>query len=153
MSQEEEEILVNQLGELGWRSGRLAGGLRAASGGRLGARFAARLLPEDVHEVLLVLALPADEALALARRVLASPGEPANETRLADDKHELRAVVGSGLLNLNPAVVTLQLLATTSASTTIRVRGVANEGLIRQRAGRTAAERVATRLRAGFLLS
>ena len=147
--EEEEEILVNRLGRLGWRSGRLAGGLQAASGGRLGARFAARLLPEDVHEVLLVLALPADEALALARRVLASPGEPANETRLAEDKHELRAVVGSGLLNLNPAVVTLQLLATTSASTTIRVRGVAKEGLIRQRAGRKAAERVAARLRAG----
>jgi hypothetical protein len=44
----------------------------------------------------------------------------------------------------------LQLLATTSASTTIRVRGVAKEGLIRQRAGRRAAERVAARLRAGW---
>jgi hypothetical protein len=53
------------------------------------------------------------------------------------------------VLNLNPAVVTLQLLATTSTSTTIRVRGVAKEGLIRQRAGRKAAERVAARLRAG----
>ena len=51
---EEEEILVNRLGRLGWRSGRFAGGLWAASGGRLGARFAARLLPEDVHEMLLV---------------------------------------------------------------------------------------------------
>ena len=153
MSQEEEENLVNRLGWLGWRSGRLAGGLQAASGGRLGARLAARLLPEDVHEILLVLALPLEEALALARRVLASLGEPAAETRLVDDKHELRTVVGSGALNLNPAVVTLQLLATTSASTTIRVRGVAKEGLIRQRAGRKAAERVAARLRAGSLLS
>jgi hypothetical protein len=146
---EEEEILVNRLGRLGWRSGRFAGGMWAASGGRLGARFAARLLPEDVHEILLVLALPPDEALALARCVLTSRGEPPDETRLADDKHELRAVVGSGALNLNPAVVTLQLLATTSTSTTIRVRGVAKEGLIRQRAGRKAAERVAARLRAG----
>ncbi|MGH3339270.1 MAG: hypothetical protein ACRDPL_10615, partial [Propionibacteriaceae bacterium] len=90
-----------------------------------------------------------DEALAHARCVLASLGEPAGETRLADEKHELRTVVGSGALNLNPAVVTLQLRATTSASTTIRVRGVAKEGLIRQRAGREAAERVAARLRAG----
>ncbi len=149
MSQEEEKILVNRLGRLGWRSGRLTGGLRAASGGRLGARLAARLLPEEVHEILLVLALPPDEALALARRVLASLGEPADETLLADDMHELRAVVGSGALNLNPTVVTLQLLATTSASTTIRVRAVAKAGLIRQRAGRMAAERVAAILRAG----
>jgi hypothetical protein len=93
--------------------------------------------------------LPPDEALALARCVLASLGEPADETRLADDNNQLRAVVGSGALNLNPAVVTLQLLATTPASTTIRVRSVAKEGLIRQRAGRKAAERVAARLRSG----
>jgi hypothetical protein len=145
---EEEEILVNRLGRWGWRSGRLGGGLPGARGGRLGARFAARLLPEDVHEIELVLALPPDEALALAGRVLSSLGEPIDEARFADDKHELRAVIGSGALNLNPAVVTLQLVATTSASTTIRVRGVAKEGLIRQRAGRKAAERVAARLRA-----
>jgi hypothetical protein len=145
---EEEEILVNRLGRLGWRSGRLTGGLSGARGGRLGARFAARLLPEDVHEIELILALPPDEALALAGWVLCSVGEPVDETRFAEDRHELRAVVGSGALNLNPALVTLQLVATTSASTTIRVRGVAKEGLIRQRAGRKAAERVAARLRA-----
>jgi hypothetical protein len=149
VSEEEEEILINRLGRLGWRSGRLTGGLWPASGGRLGARLAARLLPEDVHEILLVLALPPDEALTLARCVLASLGEPADETLLADDEYELRGAVGSGALNLNPAVVTLQLLATTSASTTIRVRAVAKAGLIRQRAARRAAECVAASLRAG----
>jgi hypothetical protein len=45
-------------------------------------------------------------------------------------------------------VVTLQLVATTPATTTIRVRGVAKEGLIPQRAGREAAERVSAALRA-----
>jgi hypothetical protein len=145
---EEEEILVNRLGRLGWRSGWLSGGLWGASGGRLGARLAARLLPEDVHEIELVLALPPDEALALAGWVLSSLGEPVHETRLADDNYQLRAVVGSGALNINPAMVTLQLVATTPVSTTIQVRGVAKEGLIRQRAGHKAAERVAARLRA-----
>jgi hypothetical protein len=147
VSQEEEEILVNRIGRVGWRSGRLGGGLWGASGGRLGARLAARLLPENVHEIELVLPLPPDEALGLARSVLAVLGEPVDETRLSDDKYELRAVVGSGALNLNPAVVTLQLVATTPASTTIRVRGVAKEGLIPQRAGRKAAERVSACLR------
>lgn len=145
---EEEEILVNRLGRLGWRSGRLTGELLAARGGRLGARLAARLLPEDVHVIELVLALPPDEALALAGRVLSSLGEPVDETRIGDDMHELRAVVGSGALNLNPAIVTLRLVATTSTSTTIWVRGMAKEGLIRQRAGRKAAERVAAYLQA-----
>jgi hypothetical protein len=120
----------------------------SASGGRLGARLAARLLLENVHEIELVLALPPDDALTLAASVLASLGEPVDETRLADDKHELRAVVGSGVLDLNPAVVTLQLVATTPATTTIRVSGVAKEGLIPQRAGREAAERVSAALRA-----
>ena len=142
---EEEKILLNRLGRLGWRSGRLAGGLRGASGGRLGARLAARLLPADVHEIELVLVLPSDEALARARSVLFSLGEPVDEFA---DTHELCTVVGSGSPNLNPAAVTLQLVATTPASTTLRVRGVAKEGLIRQRAGRKAAERVAARLRA-----
>jgi hypothetical protein len=148
VSREEEEILADRLGKLAWRSGRRIGGLSSASGGRLGARLAARLLPADVHEIEVVLPLPPDQALALARSVLASLGEPVDETRLAADGHELRGVVGSGVLNLNQAVVTLQLVTTTSASTTIRVRGVAKEGLIPQRAGRKAAERVTGRLRA-----
>jgi hypothetical protein len=148
VSREEEEILADRLGKLAWRSGRRIGGLSSASGGRLGAQLAARLLPADVHEIDVVLPLPPDQALVLARSVLASLGEPVDETRLADDKHELRGVVGSGVLNLNQAVVTLQLVTTTSASTTIRVRGVAKEGLIPQRAGRKAAERVTGCLRA-----
>jgi hypothetical protein len=148
VSREEEEILADRLGKLAWRSGRRIGGLSSASGGRLGARLVARLLPADVHEIEVVLPLPPDQALALARSVLASLGEPVDETRLAADGHELRGVVGSGVLNLNQAVVTLQLVTTTSASTTIRVRGVAKEGLIPQRAGRKAAERVTGCLRA-----
>jgi hypothetical protein len=148
VSREEEEILVDRLGRLAWRSVRPIGGLSSASGGRAGARLAARLLPKDVHEIELVLALPPDEALTLAGSVLASLGAPVDETRLADDKHELRAVLGSGALNLNPALVTLQLVATTSTSTTVKVRGIAKEGLIPQRAGRKAAERVAAALTA-----
>jgi hypothetical protein len=147
VSGDEEEILVDRLGRLAWRTGGLIGGLSSATGGRLGARLAARLLPENVHEIVLVLSLPPDEALALAQWILASLGELVDETRLSDDKYELRAVVGSGAVNLNPAVVTLQLVATTPVSTTIRVRGVAKEGLIPQRAGRKAAERVSACLR------
>jgi hypothetical protein len=147
VSGEEEEILADQLGRLAWRTGRLIGGRSSASGGRLGARLAARLLPENVHEIELVLPLKPDEALTLAQSILASFGEQVDETRLADDRYQLRTVVGSGALKLNPAVVTLQLIATTPASTTIRVRGVAKEGLIPQRAGRKAAERVTACLR------
>jgi hypothetical protein len=148
VSGEEEEILVERLGRLAWRSGRRIGGLWSASGGRAGARLGARLLRNDVHRIELVVSLPPDEALTLAGSVLASLGEPVDETRLADDEYELRAVVGSGALNLNPALVTLQLVARTPTSTTFCVRGVAKEGLIPQRAGRKAAERVVAALTA-----
>jgi hypothetical protein len=138
VSREEDEILVERLGRLGGR-----GGFR---GGRLGARLAARLLPVDVHEVELSLPLPPDDALAHARATLAALGRPVDETALADDRHELRAVVGAGALDANPAVVTLVLVATSRAETAVHVRGAAKEGLVRQHAGREAALRVAAAL-------
>ena len=62
MSREEERILIDRLGRLAWRWGRHIGN---GSGGRQGAHLAARLLPENVHEIELVLASPPDGAAAL----------------------------------------------------------------------------------------
>jgi hypothetical protein len=53
-----------------------------------------------------------------------------------------RTVVGAGCLSMNPALVTVRV----GPDGQILVRGVAKEGLIKQRAGQAAAERVAGKL-------
>jgi hypothetical protein len=57
-------------------------------------------------------------------------------------------MVGSGSMNLNPTVVTVTLTEAGPSTIAAQIRGVAKEGLIKQRAGRKAAERVAGLLQA-----
>jgi hypothetical protein len=58
----------------------------------------------------------------------------------------MRALLGSGFLNLNPALVTIIVSRRDEMTTEVTIRGVAKEGLIKQRAGQKAAERVAAAL-------
>ena len=51
-------------------------------------------------------------------------------------------MVGAGVGNLNPAVVTVTISASAEGSRLV-IRGAAKEGLIKQRAGEKAAKRVA----------
>ena len=76
MSREEEEILADRLGKLAWRSGRRIGGLSSASGGRLGARLVARLLPADVHEIGLIPQRPGRKAAERVTACLRASGQP-----------------------------------------------------------------------------
>ncbi|AEV88310.1 hypothetical protein ACWT_7300 [Actinoplanes sp. SE50] len=128
----------------------LADGLRRLGGPLSG--LVARLMPADVHEVEVALPLPRDEAERIAGAVLHRAGRPAGR---------LWAVVGSGAMDLNPAVVTVAVVAESGGThgeggagehrgceTVVRVRGVAKEGLIKQYAGRKAAERIAAGLAA-----
>jgi len=59
----------------------------------------------------------------------------------------VRGIVGAGIWNLNPAVVTVTISAADNGGTTAHIRGAAKEGLIKQRAGQTAAERLASMLK------
>jgi hypothetical protein len=49
-------------------------------------------------------------------------------------------------MNLGPAVITVTMPAASAGGTTVRVRGAAKEGLIKQHAGHKAAERLAAAL-------
>ncbi|GAA2894673.1 hypothetical protein Acy02nite_59650 [Actinoplanes cyaneus] len=124
---EENALLVHGLGQVGATAGHGSG---------WGARLAAKLLPADVFETEVTLPLSAAEAEALVRALLGVPAGP------------LRTMVAAGAMGLNPAVVTATLAAAGPASTTVHLRGVAKEGLIKQRAGREAAQRVADQLAA-----
>lgn len=121
----------------------LVAGLRAVGGtvsrpAGYGAGLAARRMRADIFETAVELPVPLPAAAELVARTLDAAG-----TRTA----AFQAVLGSGVLDLNPAVVTVTLSQDAGRVVAV-VRGVAKEGLIRQRAGEKAARRVAERLTA-----
>jgi hypothetical protein len=73
-------------------------------------------------------------------------GTPRDDGETTEIRTTIRALLGSGFLNLNPALVTITLSPRDEATTEVTIRGVAEEGLIKQRAGQKAAERVAAAL-------
>lgn len=129
LTPEETEILIAGLQALGGQVTRGAG---------QGAARAARRMRADIFETAVELRMPLPTATDLIVRTLDELG-----TRTAD----LQAVLGAGAMNLNPAVVTVRL-SESAGGVIATVRGVAKEGLIRQRAGEKAARRVVERLSA-----
>ncbi|MEU4353023.1 hypothetical protein [Streptomyces virginiae] len=138
MTDDEDLILTEALGAAG-----AAGG---GSGGRFGAKFAARRLKKNVHEVELALGgVPPAEAAAHAADVLLRLGTPVRTAggERPGDVRVVRALVGGGFGNMNPVLVTVTLTGTGPGATAVRVRGAAKEGLIKQRAGEKTARHVA----------
>jgi hypothetical protein len=111
-----------------------------------GAVAAAKRMRANVFETEVTLRLPLTQAAARVRSVLEEAGSLIDEEP-AGDGHRLRGMTGAGSMNMNPTVVTVSLRES-GPSTTARIRGVAKEGLIKQRAGQKAAERVAGLLQA-----
>ncbi|MFE5494598.1 hypothetical protein ACFQ7Z_32210 [Streptomyces virginiae] len=145
MTDDEDLILTEALGAVGAVGG--------GSGGRFGAKFAARRLKKDVHEVELTVGgvSPAEAAgrtadllLRMGTPVRTAAAQPPEGVRV------VRALVGGGFGNMNPVLVTVTLTPTPTGTgpeaTEVRVRGAAKEGLIKQRAGEKTARQVATLL-------
>ncbi|MGW3955783.1 hypothetical protein ACWEKM_33825 [Streptomyces sp. NPDC004752] len=130
MTGSEDELLTSELGALG--------------GG--GSAWAARRLGVDVHELEMTCSAPMDEVLVEVDTLIATMGKVVARSGPTDGRAIVRVVTGSGALNLNPTVVTVTVSSIDSAGTKVHIRGVAKEGLIKQRAGRKAAERFAALL-------
>jgi len=154
---DEDEILAAELGKLGAKGGGLGatvgGALGIASepeastrGGGWGAAFAARRLRNNAHEIEVTLAAPPDEVFVQVVSVIGAMGRIVAQTGPTDGKAIVRGIVGAGIANLNPAVVTVTMISDGDSGTAVQIRGVAKEGLIKQRAGQKAAERLAASL-------
>lgn len=143
MSVDEDELLAKALGAVGARGGGIFGGRAGARGGWAGAELAARRLRKNVLELELVVSLTPEQAAGLARDVLADQGSLVRAGQPGEDSAiEVVGIVGAGLWNLNPAVVTITIRSAATGSQIV-VRGAAKEGLIKQRSGESAARRVA----------
>ncbi|MGW7352026.1 hypothetical protein [Streptomyces sp. NPDC054784] len=126
----EDELLASELGALGGPA----------------SAWVARRLGDDVHEREVVCRTSMADTLVEIRALVATVGQVVEESGAPGGRATVRLVMGSGALNLNPAVVTMTVSSLGDAGTRVHLRGVAKEGLIKQRAGRKAVERLAALL-------
>ena len=125
MIPDEDELLVLGLSQLGGR----------------GAAWTARRLRKDVYELDKTVPVPLGEVFASVASMLESTGMVVARTGPGDGHALVCAVVGSGAMNLNPAVITVSMTSAADGSTILHIRGAAKEGLIKQHAGEKAAKR------------
>jgi hypothetical protein len=111
------------------RLGRLAGP------GFLGAWLMSHFLPENVGEATFAIASPPEAIRTRAAELLSTRGELLSPGDLEVDSDVVAAVVGAGRMALNPTVVTVSVRGSGGGSSTVSVRAVAKEGLVKQRAG------------------
>jgi hypothetical protein len=150
MSNRDDDILARELGKLGELGAKL-GGLTSgrfgvAKAGALGAQFAAKFLPTETYTEKLALKIAPERALKLGFSVLAKLGE----LQSAESKPSyplLKAVIGSGFLKMNPAVVYLEILEGDSTGCEVTITAAAKEGLIKQQTAAKAVQRVVSALR------
>jgi hypothetical protein len=134
LSFDEDELLTRAVGDIGGFLGPRT---------RRGAETGARRLRKDVFEVDLAVNMSPTAAADRAREVISEHGDILDlESSDEDPGPQVVGIVGSGAANLNPAVVTVTIRASADGSQLV-IRGVAKEGLIKQRAGEKAAKRVA----------
>jgi hypothetical protein len=128
---EEAELLALALGTLGG----------------VGARWAARFLGHDVHQIEVKVNEVRPVVWERVLRLLDAQGQIIWTSEPGQEVDALRAIVGSGAMNLNPAVVTVEVSSDAPyRGSRIEIRAVAKEGVIKQRAGRKAAKRLVASL-------
>ncbi|HEV8063569.1 MAG TPA: hypothetical protein VGP46_02000 [Acidimicrobiales bacterium] len=120
---DEDDVIAQYLGRLG--------------GSSAGAR--SRRMKRDTFELQVSLAGSRGLVIARVKEVLADLGEVVEVDEAAS---RVIGVIGSGVANMNPAVVTVVV----GDGGSVTVRGVAAEGLIKQHAGEKAAKRIAGEL-------
>lgn len=153
MSNSRDDILGRELGKVGELGARFGEALAnqspsLASGraGSIGAEFAAKFLPTETCSEKLVLKIAPEKAIKLCYSVLAKTGELQTD----QDKPPypfLKAVVGSGAFNMNPAVVYLEILDGDATQSEVTITGAAKEGLIKQHTAAKAVQRVVAALK------
>jgi len=148
----DDDILARELGKIGERGGTISGLLPkvVGIGASQGARFTASLLPTETYTEKLPLRIGAEKALKLSFSVLTKLGTMQTETSTDAPYPLLKAVVKAGFLNMNPAIVYLEILQGDAGSCEITVTAAAKEGLIKQHTSEKAVHRVVSEIKQQF---
>jgi hypothetical protein len=148
MSINDDDILVRELGKVGgFLLGRSPVGKVVGFGGSFGARFAAKFLPTETYSEKLALKISPELALKHGFSVLTKLGKLQTDSDYKPPHPSLKAVVGSGFMNLNPAVVCLEIQEANSTGCVLTISAAAKEGLIKQHTAAKAVQRVVSTLR------
>lgn len=124
------------------RTGALAGAAGGRKGGRSGGRFGARFLKPKTAETIVEVPCDPDTARQRARVVIARSGGAIEDPNESDDG-AVWGIVRSGAMNMVPALVRIQAEAAGSGKSRVHVHATGKDGLIKQRIGAKAADRIA----------
>ncbi len=143
MQRSADQVLADELGKLA----------AEATDKKIGSgvvRWVARKMPNDAFQTTFEVAAEPATVLHRAFDVLHDQGRIRDDFAAESESPAVSAVVGSGFLGLNPAVVTIEVVAHEDDRSRVVVSGVAKEGLIKQRSGEKAARRIAQSLQAAL---
>ena len=109
--------------------------------GGLGAQYATRQLPSAGFELRMTRPESLRNVASAAMHVASIHGKLIDTLEL-DEGVEIKAMVGSGYMNMNPAIVSIFVTKHDHGSNVI-VKATAKEGLIKQRTSEKAVRRIA----------
>jgi hypothetical protein len=109
--------------------------------------LAAQFLPTETCSEKLALGIAPEKALKSGLAVLTKLGKLRTEEDVQSPYPTLRAVIGSGFLNMNPAIVCLEILKGDSSGCELSITAAAKEGIIKQHTASKAVQRVVSTFR------
>ena len=142
MANQTDELLARELGKVGSLAGKMSGVTGAEQGGSLAARLTARYLPTEQCRQQLARheTRPPFSSCMFISHIARPHRQRRRERHLEFPK--ISAVIGSGFLKMNPAVVHVEVVGVDDHGCTLQITGAAKEGLIRQRTAEKAVARV-----------
>jgi hypothetical protein len=147
---EKNEILAREIAKAGALGGAIGGGLVGALGGAWGAKTVARHLPDNIGELTIEISAPPEEVLETAFNILNQQGRLIEDPEPPTALPTICALVGSGFFNLNQTLVKIQVDSVVNGASKVSIRGMAKEGLIKQKAGEKAVKRISELLTKAF---
>ena len=143
-----DKILEDESAKLGGFGGFIGGGVAGATGGAIGAKIGASMLPTVTYQHSLIYMSSLENAIKAVNNSIVTSG--GYKKMLDADKNSqipmFSAIIGSGLLNLNPAVVCVTVEYINETRVNICITGHAKEGLIKQKTAQKAVLRIAENL-------